>query len=63
MQVSVSATFVAFGCHRKTHTQPIIQSSMHFLVMTWVPRSKIVELLKVKEIIIMKYIKNHNKYY
>ena len=23
-QVRVSATFAAFGCHRKTHTQPVI---------------------------------------
>ena len=25
-QVRVSATFAAFGCHRKTHTQPVIHA-------------------------------------
>ena len=54
-QVRVSATFAALGVSGK-HTRNL--SSMRFLVMlTRVPRTKIVGQLKVKELIIIKYIK------
>ena len=41
VRLRMSATFAAFGCHRKTHTQPVI----HAFLGDVDSRTKIVEQL------------------
>ena len=60
-QVRVSATFTAFGCHRKTHVQPDIHAFFGHVDLGALDKNSWTVNFKVKIIIIN--IKNHNKYY
>ena len=52
-QVRVSATFAAFGCHRKTHTQPVIYAFLGHVDSNAYDKNSWTVNLKVKELIII----------
>ena len=58
----MSATFAAFGCHRKTHRRPVIHAFLGDVDSGAEDKNSWTVNLKVTELIIIKY-KNHNKYY
>ena len=62
-QVRVSATFAAFGCRRKTHMQPVIHAFLGDVDSGAEDKNGWTVNLKVKELMIKKNQKNHNKYY
>ena len=57
-QVRVSATFAAFGCHRKQHTQPVIHAFLGHADLvawdknSWTVKSETINNNKIKKIII-----------
>ena len=57
-QVRVSATFAAFGCHRKTHTQPVIHAFLGDVDSGALDKNSLTVNLKVKELMIIKYKKS-----
>ena len=56
-QVRVSATFAAFGCHRKTHMQSVIHAFLGHVDSGAYDKNSWTVNLKVKELIIIKYKK------
>ena len=54
----MSATFAAFGCHRKTHTQPVIHAFLGDVDSGALDKNSLTVNLKVKELMIIKYKKS-----
>ena len=52
-QVKVSATFAAFECHRKTHTQPVIHAFLGDVESGAKDKNSWTVNIKVKELIII----------